>query len=160
PELDGNFGMSGQALTYEAFTRGPLVKFVSKGGGATSTSFEAPDTSSDFWLDLDLSAQGKNFTDADLLFLPWESEAENNVLEIGSKLIIAGGVEADVKDNNQITVPLEHKGVPEDGAGPKKFDFLGVGMVYPLDNVLWAPGEFSGSSKAAKAVASSINVFI
>jgi hypothetical protein len=160
PELDGNFGMSGQGLTYEPFVRGPRVKFVTTGGSATSSSFEAPDFSSDFWLDLDLSAQGKNFAETDILFLPWESEAENNVIEIGSKLIIAGGVEADIKDNNLITVPIEHKNVPENGAGPARFDFLGVGMVYPLDNSLWTAGAFSGSKKAAKVVASSINVFL
>ncbi|WP_437664896.1 reprolysin-like metallopeptidase [Sorangium sp. So ce1182] len=160
PELDGNYGFSGHSLTYEAFVRSPPVKFVSKGGGATSTSYEAPDTSSDFWLDLDLSAQGKNFVDSDILFLPWESETENNVIEIGAKLYIAGSVEADVNDNNVVTVPLEHKAVPEDGTGTAKFDCLGVGMVYPLDNALWTPGAFPGSKKAAKVVAASINVFL
>jgi len=162
PELDGNFGMSGEGLTHEPFVRGPFVKFVTKGGGATTTSFEAPDFSSDFWVDLDLSAQGKNLsgTNTDLLFLPWESEDEKNVLELGAKLLIAGATEADVKDNNQITIPLEHKAVPEDGTGPAKFDCLGVGMVYPTDNSLWASGAFPGNTKAAKAVASAINVFI
>ncbi len=162
PELDVNSGLSGEGLTHEAFVRGPFVKFVTSSGSMKSTTFEAPDFSSDFWLDLDLSPQGKGFdaTNSDLLFLPWESEDEKNVFEIGAKLLIAGAVEADIKDNNQITVPIEHKGVPEDGKGPAKFDFLGVGMVYPLDNALWAAGAFPGSSKASKAVASSINVFL
>lgn len=160
PELDGGVFTIQSNLTYEAFVRSPQVKVPNPAGSGASPFFEAPDTSSDFWLDLDLSAQGKNFFDTKFLFLPWESEVENNVLEIGAKLIIAGSVEADVKDNNQITVPLEHKGVPEDGAGPAKFDFLGVGMVYPLDNSLWAPGAFTGSKKAAKAVASSIQIFV
>lgn len=158
PEMDGN-NASPTNLAYEAFVRGPLVKF-SSGGAIKTTAWKAPDLSSDFWVDLDLSAQGKNFTRAGLLYLPWESAVENNALEIGAKLLIAGTVEADVKDNNQVSVPLDHKAVPEDGSGTAKFDCIGVGMVYPVENALWVPKTFKSSAKAAKMVASTINVFL
>lgn len=159
PEMDGN-NASPTNLAYEAFVRGPFVKSVTTSGSAKLTNWNAPDLSSDFWVDLDLSAQGKNFTRADLLYLPWESTVENNVLEIGAKFLIAGTVEADVKDNNQVSVPLDHKAVPEDGSGTAKFDCVGVGIVYPVENALWAPKAFKGSAKAAKMVASTIQVFL
>lgn len=158
PELDGN-NTSPTNLTYESFVRGPHVKSVTQ-GAATMTNWLAPDVSSDFWLDLDLSAQGKNFRRADVLYLPWESATEGNVLEIGAKLLIGTTVEADLKDNNQVSVPLDHKGVPEDGTGTTKLDFVGVGIVYPVENSLWAPKAFPSSGKAQKMVASTINVFL
>lgn len=161
PKLDGDL-KSPTNLTYAPFVRGPFVK-VSMGGVVRPA--EAPDLSSDFWLDLELpqavfNGTSSTFNNSSRLHLPWESEDEKNVLEIGAKLTIAGTVESDIKANNIVSVRLDHTDVPRDGNGPEKDPCVGVGMVYPTVNHLWDSGEFEGAKKAAKMVAKTINVFL
>ena len=131
------FNAGGKAIAYEAFVRDPR------------TSASAPTKSSDFRLNLDLAAPHfENTNDLqsenNSLFLPWDFDGENEKLEVGAELEIAGSVEAAHSDNPPLDVPLAHRAVLEDGVGPKRRTYFGVGMVYPSVNLTFEDLKLSG----------------
>lgn len=66
------------------------------------------------------------------LFLPWEVESENSVLEVAGKLTVGGSVVADLRVNDRLDIPLRHNGVPENGTDQNtRLRCFGVGIVYP-----------------------------
>lgn len=73
------------------------------------------------------------------LFLPWEVDAENEVMEVDTKLEIGGNVHADFADNDGLDVPLRHRRVPEDGTDQNsRQTCFGATTVYPSENHLLA----------------------
>lgn len=66
------------------------------------------------------------------LFLPWEVQSENSVMEVGGKLTVAGSVVAELNVNDPLDIPLRHNAVPEDGTDQNtRLRCFGVGIVYP-----------------------------
>ena len=151
PKLDGE-NKTPSSLVYETFLRSDHVKHP--------TGYFPPDRSGDFFLDLELPDQADNFFNVSRLYIPWEVESDH-VAEIGARLLVAGSEEASPLANGIFTVPLDHKNVPENGkSGGLKIDHVGVGVVYPTDSSLWAPGVYGGAKKASKAPASAFNIYL
>jgi hypothetical protein len=99
------------------------------------------------------------------LFFPWEVDVENEVMEVDTKLEIAGSVHADFNDNDGLDVPLTHRRVPEDGTDQNsRQTCFGSTTVYPSENHLLASGariQFPGTMNITihDSVRSACNAF-
>ena len=99
------------------------------------------------------------------LVLPWEVDAENEVMEVDTKLEIGGNVHADFADNDGLDVPLTHRRVPEDGTDQSsRQTCFGSTTVYPSENALLASGariQFPGTVNITihNSVRSACNAF-
>jgi len=98
---------------------------------------------SDFRIALQFDATTfENAHPAARLFLPWETTAENNTLEVGVKLTIDGSVHADTAANDRLDIRLSHPNVPEDGTSTTvRSPCFGVLTVYPDDNFLFTRAQ-------------------
>ena len=104
-------------------------------GGATSPTTGFSFSASDFSISLTLDTNNFKVFPVSNLVLPWESSAENFVMEVRARLTIAGVVEADVGQNDSLDLTMLHKAVPDDGTNAQDTsDCFGIGTVYPTKN--------------------------
>lgn len=97
---------------------------------------------SDFSLELTWDATTLQIPTVYFVRFPWESSEEDQQQELRARLTIGTTVEADLKDNDKVDIPMKHLDVPEDGAaGGALSDCFGFGTVYPVKNNNMKPTE-------------------